>query len=114
MMRYLPAMLLAAALPLSAAADVEKLLADTYDLADGALAVVKCTYASETGEQEVAGLAVCYDAENGELLTLALGGQMNPAGIRDLRLELPGPEHRTIPAELLGIRPEVGLGFVKA
>lgn len=91
-----------------------RLLAKVSELTDGALVVVHCRYADGAGGSVLSGVGVCYDAEKGDFLTLALGARIWPKKIESLTLVLPGPERRTIAAELLGARPQFGLAFVRA
>ncbi len=94
--------------------DTETLLANAVKATANALVIVRYDYDDETGSRVVEGIGVCYDAKKGEFLTFAFDTNLRPSKIKNVRLILPGPEHKTLSAELLGIRASAGLGFVRA
>jgi S1-C subfamily serine protease len=60
-------------------------------------------------------MGVCYDAQKGDFMTLALGvKRLRPEKIEQLTLILPGPDRESIPGEFLGMRAEAGIAFIRA
>jgi len=96
------------------AGDGEQLIAKVAELTRDALVLVECKYASDAGEATMTGMGVCYDAGKGDFFTFALGPRLRSERIKQLRIVLPGFERKTIPAEFLGARPEVGVAFLRA
>ncbi len=93
--------------------DPEALIAKAEQLTKNALVLVRCTYTQEIGKRELGGIGVCY-SEKGEFLTLIFDASVKKENLSNLRLILPGPEQEEIPAELIGIHPGTGIGFVRA
>jgi len=106
-------MALLLALPVIAQAQTSKLLSDMVAKASGSLVVVKYTVELETGNRTGAGQAVCISSKDGVFLTTCLDPRMRVEELKDFQLVLPGNEGKTLKAQLLGIDPWTGLGFVK-
>lgn len=107
--------ILIAALALSApaAGDTAKLLSDTKDKA-GSLARFLCTLQDELGARTVEGQAVCITTEPAVFVTLGLDSRMPPDSLSSFLLVPANEPGKTIKAELLGIDPEGGIGFLRA
>ncbi len=81
------------------------------------MAQVNGTYEDEMGKSGLSGMGICIMTDSGNrgvFMTLAFEPAMKPEFIKDLELVLPGVKGRSLPAKLLGIDPETGMGFVKA
>jgi len=94
--------------------DMASRLAAAAQVGARSLVLVRCDYDGEAGKTVLSGIGVCIDAEEGVFLTLAFGAKLHPEMILDMQLVLPGPDQESVPAEFLGLRPESGVGFVRA
>lgn len=105
---------LAVAAPAIGQTDAEQFLAKVAAATENALVMVRCKYAGDAGSTILTGIGICYDAAKGDFLTLALGAKFRPEKLEELSIIVPGFENKTIPAEFLGMRPEVGIAFIRA
>ena len=108
------AVLLVAAIPLAARADIAKQLTEVDRKTAGALAMV--TYKLDAGqgqERELQGLGVCVNSQ-GLFMTMAISATIQVEHLKDFELVLPGVGGKHIKATLLGVDPSTGIGFVKA
>ena len=100
-------------LPVAARADTAKVLSDLVKNTSGALAAVRYIVEMETGNRTVIGQGICITPD-GVFLTTSLDSRMRVESLKDFQLIVPGTKGKTIKAQLLGIDPWTGLGFVKA
>ncbi len=103
----------ATAMAIPAWGDTAKLLSDTRDKAS-ALAVFNCTMQDELGSRVLEGQAVCITTEPAVFLTLGLDARIPPDSLGGFLLFPVGSPNTSIRAELLGIDPELNLGFLRA
>jgi serine protease Do len=95
-------------------ADVSKMLADAKEKAS-AMAILRCTIQDELGSQTVEGPAICIATEPSAIFTtLVLDRRLPPESLKDFLLRPALASDKTVKAELLGIDPETGIGFVRA
>ena len=107
--------ILAAASIATAEIDTETFLANVAKATTNALAIVRFTYEGEAGSREMlGGTAICYDAEKGEFMTLTMDLNLRSEAMSNMRLVLPGHEHKSFEAELMGIIPSAGISFIRA
>jgi len=82
----------------------------------GAMAAVRFTVDTSLGSREMMGTGVCVsrDAQGRAVfLTTALRLQVPREDMKDFRLSPPGPEGKTVAAELMGIDPATGFAFLR-
>lgn len=111
------AMLLSMVWPLAARGQDTGKLAAILKKVAGALAVVRYTYADDTGSRVLSGLGICIDdggGKYGTFMTLALDARLPQEKLKDFELVVPGPAGKALKAKLLGVDPETGIGFVRA
>ncbi|MCJ7544303.1 MAG: PDZ domain-containing protein [Phycisphaerae bacterium] len=107
------ALVAAVALAGSAWGDTGKLLSDAKDKAS-ALARFYCTMQDELGSRIFEGQAVCITTEPAVFLTLSLDGRLPPDSLTGFVLVPAAAPDKQIKAELLGIDPEMNVGFLRA
>jgi serine protease Do len=90
-----------------------KAAADIVANASGALAIISYVVADELENSFVSGEAICIDP-SGVFMTLAIGTRVRPNALKDFTLTVPGVGGKTLKAELLGLDPVSGIGFVRA
>ncbi len=111
------AMVLSVVWPLAARGQEANNLAAIHQKAAGALAIVRYTYADDTGSRVLRGLGICIDNGGGKLgtfMTLALDTRLPQENLKDFELVVPGVKGKVLKAELLGVDPETGIAFVQA
>lgn len=103
-----------AALPTFGQDPAGMFLSDAAEWADGALAQFRYRVRSEALESEpvVSGLAVCIEP-SGVFMTTDIDPRLPVNMLEDFEIVMPGVDGETIPAELMGIDPASGLGFVR-
>jgi serine protease Do len=96
--------------------EADKFLASISAASQNALAFMSCTLEDETsgGKMPLAGQAICINAEQGLFMTLALDARLKPEMLKEFILVPPGQFDKKVKAELVGIDPETGIGFVRA
>ena len=95
-------------------ADESKMLVDAKEKAS-AIAVLRYTAQDELGSRGVEGPAICISSESSALfITLAIDRRQPPESIKEVELHPVLAPDKTIKADLLGIDPETGIGFVRA
>jgi len=106
----------ACVVPAGAQTDASKRISAIFRQASGAMAVVRYAIDVGLGGQEVVGTGVCvhHDA-NGRavFLTTALGFQVRRSDLKNFRIAPSGVGAKEVPAELMGVDPVTGLGFVR-
>lgn len=107
------ALVAAVALAGPAWGETGKLLSDAKDKAS-ALARFYCTMQDELGSRILEGQAVCIATEPAVFLTLNLDARIPPDSLSGFVLVPPAAPDKQIKAELLGIDPEMNLGFLRA
>lgn len=102
------------ALPAGAATGISEGIARTAERGQQSLAVVEGRIVQGSQTRQLAGQAICLDAENGVFLTMALPTGLEADTLEELSIVLPGVERKTVGAKLLGVDPATSLGFVQA
>lgn len=111
------AMVLSVVWPLAARGQDANNLAAIHQKVSGALAVVRYTYADDTGSRVLRGLGICIDSgggKRGTFMTLALDTRLPQENLKGFELVVPGVKGKVLKADLLGVDPETGIGFVQA
>ena len=99
--------------PLSRA-DMSKMLADAKDKTS-AMAIFRCNMQDEMGSQAIEGPAICIATEPSAIfITLTLDRRLSGEALKDFVLRPLQAPDKTVKAELLGIDPETGIGFLRA
>ena len=108
------AVLLVAAIPLAARADISKQLTDVDRKTAGALAMITYKLDAGQGQERMGqGLGVCVNAQ-GLFMTMAISSTAKVEYLKDFEVVLPGVGGKKIKATLLGVDPSTGIGFVQA
>lgn len=95
-------------------ADMSKMMADVAQRNANGLAIIKYVVTDEVGgSQTLGGTGICIDA-SGILMTAAIDARLKPEMLKDFQVIIPGPEGKTLKAQLQGIDPETNLSFVQA
>jgi len=112
---WILAVVVLAALPLTASADTAQELSAIAAKTKNSLAMVTCKIESVVPGKEgtIRGLGVCVHAQ-GLFMTLAFDATTQTKRLKDFELVLPGAEGKRIKATLLGIDPGTGIAFVRA
>jgi len=97
----------------AAAADTERLLAMAAKQTDGALAVLSFKLTHELGTRPMSGEAICIDP-SGLFVSFLFSSTMRAEDLSDFELLTLGLGGQTFKAKLVGIDPEIGMGFVQA
>ncbi len=96
-----------------AGADTGKMIAEIHARNAAALKTVRFTVEDETGTQTVTGVGICIDPR-GVFMTTALNTRAPVGSLKDFQIVASGVDGKVTKAELLGIEPGTGLGFVRA
>ena len=101
-------------LPTVIKADTPKAMTEVLNTASGSMVMMKCSYLDDIrGQVPMTGQCMCIDA-SGIFVTNVFEPTTQAAMIQNVTIVLPGVEKATLLAELMGIDPISGLGFIKA
>ncbi|MGC9455484.1 MAG: PDZ domain-containing protein [Phycisphaerae bacterium] len=104
---------MAAASGASAQSHAGESIARIAELTENALVVVSGRAETADGDTSFSGIGICVD-DSGVFVSTAFDARMDPGTLKEFRLLLPDSQGQWVPAELMGIDPETGLGFVRA
>ncbi len=102
---------------LSRADQTSEVLGAMAQKGEKSLVQVNGVYEDETGKNPLTGMGICIMTDSGNhgvFMTLAFEPAMKPEFIKNLEVVMPGVDGKTLPAKLLGVDPETGIGFVKS
>lgn len=102
----------AAAAP-ATAQSTEEFISDVAARTRNALVTVSGTVETEDGSVPISGLGVCIEP-SGIFVSTAFSTRMQMDTLKDFVLNLTGDPRGPVPAEMLGVDPETGLGFLQA
>jgi len=106
-------LVLSAFCPAAALADTQQLVAGAAKKTEGAIAVLSFKLTTELGSRPVAGQALCINS-SGLFMSVVFDPAVKPDQISEMKLTTPGLGGKSVAAKLVGVDPEMGMGFVQA
>lgn len=88
-------------------------IAGIAEMTESSLVVVSGRSETAEGSTPFSGLGICID-NSGVFVSTAFDERMDVGSLKEFRLLIPGTDGEWVPADLMGIDPETGLGFVRA